>query len=291
MAVILITGSSTGIGQEAAAQLSRSGHTVYASCRNPDSAAELRQRVEAENLSLQIVALDLLDRASVDACLATILDREGRLDVLVSNAGVGGGRALEETPIEEIREVYETNVFGAFSVMQAVIPIMRQQRSGRLVNVTSLAAVNVFGCHGTYSSSKAAVEAMCVALSQELSEFNIRVSMVEPGCILTPMWGKGTMPPEDSAYGNSFGRLMKFGEYGLGRAATTVDCANAIQDAIESDGPRFRYPVGPDAEDFWKAYTALNDDEEWRRIACLDNAAYAREMEKLMGVDYYGYGD
>lgn len=291
MAVILITGSSTGIGQEAAVQLSRGGHTVYASCRNPDSAAELRQRAEAENLSLQIVALDLLDRPSVDACLATILDREGRLDVLVSNAGVGGGRALEETPIEEIREVYETNVFGAFSVMQAVIPIMRRQRSGRLVNVTSLAAVNVFGCHGTYSSSKAAVEAMCVALSQELSEFNIRVSMVEPGCILTPMWGKGTMPPEDSAYGNSFGRLMKFGEYGLGRAATTVDCANAIQDAIESDNPRFRYPVGPDAEDFWKAYTALNDDEEWRRIACLDNAAYAREMEKLMGVDYYGYGD
>jgi len=291
MAVILITGSSTGIGQEAAVQLSRSGHTVYASCRNPDSAAELRQRAEAENLSLQILPLDLLDRPSVDACLATVLDREGRLDVLVSNAGVGGGRALEETPIEEIREVYETNVFGAFSVMQAVIPIMRRQRSGRLVNVTSLAAVNVFGCHGTYSSSKAAVEAMCVALSQELSEFNIRVSMVEPGCILTPMWGKGTMPPEDSAYGNSFGRLMKFGEYGLGRAATTVDCANAIQDAIESDGPRFRYPVGPDAEDFWKAYTALNDDEEWRRIACLDNAAYAREMEKLMGVDYYGYGD
>jgi NAD(P)-dependent dehydrogenase (short-subunit alcohol dehydrogenase family) len=291
MAVILITGSSTGIGQEAAVQLSRSGHTVYASCRNPDSAAELRQRAEAENLSLQIVPLDLLDRPSVDACLATILDREGRLDVLVSNAGVGGGRALEETPIEEIREVYETNVFGAFSVMQAVIPIMRRQRSGRLVNVTSLAAVNVFGCHGTYSSSKAAVEAMCVALSQELSEFNIRVSMVEPGCILTPMWGKGTMPPEDSAYGNSFGRLMKFGEYGLGRAATTVDCANAIQDAIESDSPRFRYPVGPDAEDFWKAYTALNDDEEWRRIASLDNAAYAREMEKLMGVDYYGYGD
>ena len=101
------------------------------------------------------------------------------------------------------------------------------------------------------------------------------------------MWGKGTMPPEDSPYTESFARLMKFGEFGLGRAASTVDCANAIQDAVESDAPRFRYPVGPDADDFWKAYRKLNDDEEWRRIATLDNNAYAREMLKLMGVDYY----
>ena len=105
--------------------------------------------------------------------------------------------------------------------------------------MTSLAAINVFGCHGTYSSSKAAMEAICIALSQELAAFDIHVSLIEPGCIMTPMWGKGTMPPEDSAYGVSFGRLMKFGEFGLGRAATTVDCANAIQDAIESDTPRF----------------------------------------------------
>ena len=85
------------------------------------------------------------------------------------------------------------------------------------------------------------------------------------------------MPPEDSPYGENFGRLMKFGEFGLGRAATTVDCAEAICDALESDTPRFRYPIGPDADDFWRAYTALNDDEEWRRVARLDNAAILNE--------------
>ncbi|MEP5763455.1 MAG: SDR family oxidoreductase [Halieaceae bacterium] len=287
MAVILITGSSTGIGQEAAIQLSRSGHQVYASCRNPAGADELKQRIADEKLGVEILALDLLDADSINSCINTVLEREGRLDVLVSNAGVGGGRSLEETPLDEMREIYETNVFGAFAVMQAVIPVLRKQGSGRLVNVTSLAAVNIFGCHGAYSSSKAAVETMCIALSQELAEFNIKVSMIEPGCIMTPMWTKGSMPPEDSPYGTSFGRLMKFGEFGLGRAGTTVDCADAIQHAIESDEPRFRYPVGPDAEDFYRAYTALNDDEEWRRIATLDNNAYAEKMLELMGVDYY----
>ena len=287
MSVILVTGSSTGIGQEAAVQLARSGHKVYATCRNPDGATDLQARIDADELPMEIVALDLLDHSTIQPCLDHIIDQEGRLDVLVSNAGVGGGRSMEETPLEELKEIYETNVFGTLAVMQAVIPILRKQGSGRLVNVTSLAAVNIFGCHGTYSSSKAAMEAICTALSQELAPFNIKVSLIEPGCVLTPMWGKGTMPPEDSPYGESFARLMKFGEFGLDRAATTVDCANAIQDAIESVTPRFRYPVGPEAEEFWKAYRELNDDEEWRRIASLDNTRYAEKMLELMGVDYY----
>ncbi len=99
MAVILITGSSTGIGQEAAVQLAHAGHSVYASCRNPSGAEELQQRVQAEELSLQIVPLDLLDSDSIDQCIGNILQSEGRIDVLVSNAGVGGGRArLEALP-------------------------------------------------------------------------------------------------------------------------------------------------------------------------------------------------
>jgi NAD(P)-dependent dehydrogenase (short-subunit alcohol dehydrogenase family) len=286
MSVILITGCSTGIGLESARQLAELDHTVYAACRNPDSAEELREAAAARD-NLHVATLDLLDSASIDQCVDKVVSDQGRIDVLVSNAGIGGGRAMEETPLAEVREIFETNFFGTLAVMQAVIPHMRQQRSGRLVNVTSLAAVNVFGCHGSYSSSKAAIEAVCTALSQELAPFGVQVSLIEPGCVMTPMWGKGSLPPEDSAYGESFGRLMKFGEFGLARAASPADCAEAIRDAIESAQPRFRYPVGPDAEDFFRAYKAVNDDEEWRRIAQLDNEAYAERMLELMGVDYY----
>ena len=285
MATILITGANSGIGLETALHMARRGHRVIAACRNPDAAADLQSG--REGLDVELLKLDLLDQGSMQGIVDELVEREGGIDVLVSNAGIGGGRSLEETPMEELRAVYETNVFGTLTLMQAVIPHFRRQASGRLVNVTSLAAVNVFGCHGTYSSSKAAVEAMCIALSQELAAFDIHVSLIEPGCILTPMWEKGSLPPDDSPYQVSFGRLMKFGEFGLGRAATTADGAAAIQDAIESDTPRFRYPVGPDAEDFWSAYTAVNDDEEWRRIARLDNAAYAVRMKELMGIDYY----
>jgi NAD(P)-dependent dehydrogenase (short-subunit alcohol dehydrogenase family) len=287
MACILITGSNSGIGLETALNLARRGHRVIAGCRNPDGAVDLAAARDGEQLDIELMPLDLLDTSGLPARIDALVEREGGLDVLISNAGIGGGRAMEETPLEEVRAVYETNVFGTLAVMQAVIPHLRRQGHGRLVNVASLAAVNVFGCHGTYSSSKAAVEAICIALSQELAPFDIHVSVIEPGCIMTPMWTKGSPPPEDSPYTDSFARLMKFGEFGLGRAATTADCAEAIRDAVESDSPRFRYPVGPDAEDFWRAYTALNDDEQWRKIARLDNDAYAERMLELMGVDYY----
>lgn len=288
MAVILVTGCSTGIGQEAAIQLAQRGHKVYAGCRHPDGADELNQRIAETAGDISTVIIDLLDHATIDSAIAGIIEAEDHIDVLVSNAGIGGGRAMEETPLEEVREVYETNVFGTLAVMQAVIPHLRAQRSGRLINVSSLGAVNIFGCRGTYSSSKAAMEAICTSLSQELALFNIKVSLIEPGCILTPQWSKGTLPPDDSAYGECFGRLMKFGQFGLSRAATTDDTSAAIIDAVESDEPRFRHPVGPEAEDFFKAYQTMNDDEEWRRIARLDNEAYAEKMLELMGVDYYG---
>ncbi len=287
MAVILITGCSTGIGQEAAIHLAKAGHQVFASCRNPAGAEELNQRIADENLELPVLPLDLLDQGSIDACIGSVIEQAGRLDVLVNNAAIGAGRALEETSLDEIREVYETNVFGACAVLKAAIPQMRKQGGGRIIAVTSLAAVNVFGCHGTYSSSKAAMEAICTALAQEVAEHNIEVSMIEPGCIMTPMWTKGTPPPADTAYVQSLTRLAKWGEFGLSRAANTSDCANAIQRAVEDEQPQFRYPVGPDAEDFWRAYTAVNDPEEWMRIARLDNASYAEKMADIMGVDYY----
>ncbi len=287
MSVILITGCSTGIGLETALLLGSKGHTVYAGCRNPAGANELIDRIDNSEGNITPIAIDLLDQASIDACYATIMEREGRLDVLVSNAGIGSGRAMEETPVEEVKEIYETNVFGALAVLKGAIPIMRKQGSGRLVNVTSLAAINVFGGHGTYSSSKAAMEAICTALSLELAPFNIHVSLIEPGCVITPMWAKGEGPAEDSPYGAAYERLGKFFEAGLARAITAAECAEAVEEAINADEPQFRYGVGPDATDYEKAYKAVGDDEEWQRIGRLDNATYAAKWKELTGEDTY----
>ena len=210
MAVTLITGSSTGIGQEAALHMARKGHEVYAAVRNPETADELRQKIAAESLPVEIVRLDLLDPDSIESAVAQIMARSGRIDALVNNAGIGGGRAVEETEIEEVREIFETNYFGNVRVLRAVTPIMRKQRAGRIVNVGSLAGRVVMGCHAHYSASKWALEGMSEALAFEMAEFNVRVAIIQPGCVLTPIWGKGELPTEPTPYQKSLERLGRF---------------------------------------------------------------------------------
>jgi NAD(P)-dependent dehydrogenase (short-subunit alcohol dehydrogenase family) len=204
----------------------------------------------------------------------------------VNNAGIGGGRAVEETPLEEVREIFETNYFGTVSVLRAVVPIMRQQRSGRIVNVGSLAGRVVLGCHAHYSASKWAMEGMSEALAFELAEFGIRVAVIQPGVVLTPIWGKGSLPEDPSPYANSLQRLGRFFEFGLSRPAMPSDVAEAIAHAIESDSPHFRYPVGPDAVEGIAARNKVSDDE-WIEANRLQGEAFYDRMAELVGVDYY----
>ena len=286
MSVILVTGSSTGIGQEAALHLARKGHRVYASVRTPGTADELREKITAENLNAEIIRLDLLDPASIEDAVSTSTTAEGGIDAVINNAGIGGGRAVEETPLEEAREVFDTNYFGMVSVLQAVIPVMRKQGSGRIVNIGSLAGRTVMGCHGHYSAAKWALEGLSEAMAMELAEFNIRVSIIEPGVTLTPALGKIVPPPADTAYGNSLAKIGRFFEYGMTRPAMPADVAVAIADAIESETPRFRYPVGPDADEMIAARNSV-DDEAWIEANRLQDEAYYDKMAELVGVDYY----
>ena len=213
MSVILVTGASTGIGQTTSLHLASRGHQVFAGVRNPDTAHELREKIAAENANVELVQLDVTDQASVDAAVQGLMDKAGRIDVLVNNAGIGGGRAVEETPLEEVREVFETNYFGGVRMLLAVTPIMREQRGGRIVNMSSLAGRMVFGCHGHYSAAKWALEGLSEALAFEMAEFDVRVALIEPGSVPTPAWEKGTPPPEDTKYGNSLQRLAAWATY------------------------------------------------------------------------------
>jgi NAD(P)-dependent dehydrogenase (short-subunit alcohol dehydrogenase family) len=286
MSVILVTGASTGIGQEAALTMARKGHKVYAAVRSPQTATDLKDKIAAESLPVEVIKLDLLDEASIEAAVAEIVDKNGSIDALVNNAGIGGGRALEETPLEEVREIFETNYFGTVAVTKAVVPVMRKQRSGRIVMVGSLAGRTVMGCHAHYSASKWAMEGMSEALAFEMAEFNVKVAIIEPGVVLTPIWGKGSLPEDPSPYQNSLKRLGRFFEFGLQRPAMPEDVAAAVADAIESDKPHFRYPVGPDAVEQVAARGKISDDE-WIEINSLQGEEFYDRMAELVGVDYY----
>jgi NAD(P)-dependent dehydrogenase (short-subunit alcohol dehydrogenase family) len=188
MAIALVTGASTAIGLATAVPLAEgAGHTVYAAMRQPEVAAE-----ELKATCATIVQLDVDDDASV----AAASDR--RIDVLVNNAGVGGFGAVEEVPLSHYRQVRETNFFGALRCIQAALPQMRERRRGCIVNVTSVAGRVSGGGHSPYSASKWALEAASEALACEIRALGVRVAIVEPGVIATPILGKGKPPEKPS---------------------------------------------------------------------------------------------
>ena len=287
MAVIVVTGSSTGIGQETALHLARKGHQVFAGVRSPATASELNARIAADKLPIEVVQLDITDDESVTSAVSAIMSSTGRIDVLVNNAGIGGGRAVEETPLEEAREVFETNYFGTVRMLLAITPIMREQRSGCIVNMSSLAGRMVFGCHGHYSAAKWALEGLSEALAFEMAEFNVRVALIEPGSVPTPAWEKGTPPPPDTHYTRSLERLGQWATHTMKNPAAPLDVAEAVAHAIESDTPHFRYPVGQDAIEDIAGRASVSDDE-WIAANRLQGEAFRQRWLEIVGVDYFG---
>lgn len=286
MSVILVTGSSTGIGQEAALHLSRNGHTVYASVRNPDGATDLRDKIAAENLSTKIIRLDLVDPQSIESAVEQIVAEQGRLDAVIANAGIGAGSSVEETDLDTVRDIFETNYFGNVSLLRAVTPVLRKQRSGRVIVIGSLAGRYVAGCHGHYSASKWAMEGLCEALAQELAEFGGHVSVIEPGCVATPMWTKAVPSEAPPLYPNNVSRLTRFFEFGLRTPAMPSDVATVIEEALTADAPQFRYPVGKDATEIVAARESVTENE-WVAALCLPDDEFYDKWLELVGVDYY----
>lgn len=287
MSIILVTGSSTGIGQETALHLARKGHEVYASVRNPAGATELAQKISAEKLPVHIIRLDLVDPASIDTAVSEVLSRSGRLDALVANAGIGAGSSVEETPLDVAREIFETNYFGNVALLRAVTPVMRRQRSGRIAVVGSLAGRYVAGCHGHYSASKWAMEGLCEALAQEMAEFNCQVSIIEPGCVATPMWTKGAPPSAPPLYPKTVSRLMRFFEVGLRTPAQPGDVAAVIEEALTASRPKFRYPVGKDANEVIAGRDRAGHERWIGMLTTGDDTAFADGWKDIVGVDYY----
>jgi NAD(P)-dependent dehydrogenase (short-subunit alcohol dehydrogenase family) len=286
MSVIIVTGASTGIGQEAALHLSRAGHTVYAGVRNPATATGLSAAIDQQQLSVVVLPLDITDQNSVDQAVATVMDQQGRIDVLVSNAGIGLGGPVEEVSLDAVRDMFETNYIGSCRMMQAVAPILRQQRAGRFVNVTSSAAKIVAGTHAHYSATKWALEGMSEALAIEMAEFGVKVAIVQPGVTITPMWEKGEPPADNSPYAAGSARLGALFAHGFKNPATTADVAVVIEEAINAEPPRFRYPVGEEAVEMIAAREKVGE-EEWMTVNCLQGEEFYDRWQEMVGKDYF----
>jgi NAD(P)-dependent dehydrogenase (short-subunit alcohol dehydrogenase family) len=283
MAIALVTGTSTGIGLAIAVTLARAGHKVIATMRNVNAADELRKISSAEGLPVTVATLDVDDDNSVRDAIKKVLDENGGIDVLVNNAGVSGRGSVEEVPLEVFRQVMETNFFGGLRCIKAVIPSMRKRRSGCIINVTSVAGRIASAALGPYAASKWAFEALSECLAQEVKAFNIRVAIIEPGVIATPIFGKGRPGPKDSPYPH-LRRLAARFSASQTKATSPYVVAELIRQIVEGDSLQLRYPVGPDAVSLIKWRTGKTD-EEIVNLGAESDTDYKARMKREFGLE------
>jgi len=296
MSVILITGSSTGIGLATALHFGRKGHQVYASMRNPEAAQELMQLVADEKLPITPIKLDVNDEVSVQQGVAEVLQKAGHIDVLVNNAGVGGSGPVEAVPVEEAHRTFETNYFGIIRMVQAVLPDMRERKSGTIIMLSSIAGKVPFAAHGHYAASKHALEAISEILAQEVRAFNIRVAIIEPGVILTPIFSKGRksarsqLNPIAEHYADHTRRLLTFFQTQLKNPTMSDVVAEAIEHAVTTDQPHLRYLVGDDAHTILAGYQRVTDEERVEASRPMTDDEYYDLLYKWNGVDLFRSG-
>jgi NAD(P)-dependent dehydrogenase (short-subunit alcohol dehydrogenase family) len=260
----LITGTSTGIGLATALHLARNGYHVFASMRDPATGSGvLTETAHQEGLQLEVLQLDVNDPDSSERAVHEVLQKAGQIDVLINNAGIGGGGPIEEMSEEFLRAVFETNFFGAMRLIRLVLPTMRKRRSGTIVNIASVLGRFVGAGGSAYSGSKFALEAASEALAQEVKRFNIRVVIIEPGVIETPIFEKNRREPDpNSPYYEFARRRAQVFDKRLKDPSPPELVAKTIQHGLETDTPKLRYLVGEDAKK-WMTGRQRMTDEEW----------------------------
>jgi NAD(P)-dependent dehydrogenase (short-subunit alcohol dehydrogenase family) len=248
--VVLITGCRSGIGLATALQAARAGHVVYAGLRDPATSDSLRA---AQGLPIIPIPLDVTRAEERAAAVDRILAERGRLDVLVNNAGVALGGFLEQLEEDELRHVFDVNVFGVWAMTRAALPHMRKAGSGLIVLVSSMAGRMAMPGLGAYASSKFALEGMGEAWRHELAAFGIRVVLVEPGAYRTEIFGRNRSVGRrardaDSPYAPYVERVDALAARTVARVARDPsEVARLVVSLIEGKRPAMRYPIGPGA--------------------------------------------
>lgn len=267
--VWFITGSSTGLGRALAEELLQQGYFVAATARHPKVLLPLNQKFGDQVIA---PALDVTKPAQVRSVIQETIDRFGRIDVLVNNAGYGLVGAVEEVTDEEIREQFETNFFGALDVIRAVLPHFRENQSGHFLNVSSIAGFRGNAGSGLYNATKFALEGLSEALTKETEHLGIRVTIVEPGPFRTDFGGRSIHMTREviGAYNATAGKMRTYYQTADGhQAGDPVKAAQAMIKAVESASPPLRLPLGQMTLDGMRAKIAQvqKDLADWEEVA------------------------
>ena len=263
--VAIVTGSSSGIGYETALILARNGFRTYATMRNLEKGKSISDIATKEKLELHTIKLDVTDERSVTDAIKTIKADAGRIDVLVNNAGYGLAGSLEDLSMSEIKAQFETNVFGLIRVTQAVLPTMREQKSGIIVNISSIGGKVAIPLQSPYHSTKFAVEGLSESIAYDLEPFGIKVVIIEPGAIKTNfetgmVVAQNTQNPK-SPYYNKMQKLQSSINSHFKNGTTPAKVAEVILNAITTPNPNLRYTVGEDAAMIAQKRKELSDLE------------------------------
>ena len=257
--VILITGASSGIGKATAEYLTKKGHKVYGTSRKPKS-----NSIDGYHM----IALDVMKPDSIAKAVAEVITKEGRVDVLVNNAGMGITGPVEDTPTDEMRKVFDTNFFGAIDVMKAVLPQMRNQGSGSIINVTSIAGYMGLPYRGIYSATKGALELTVEAIRMEVKEFGIHVTNVAPGDVATNIAAGRYHTPvfEDSAYKEKYQANLDLMDAHVDGGMDPLVMAKKIEQIMNSSKPKVHYKVGGLMEKFSIVLKRLLPDTMYEKL-------------------------
>jgi NAD(P)-dependent dehydrogenase (short-subunit alcohol dehydrogenase family) len=284
--VSVVTGANSGIGRATAVHLAAQGHEVYGTVRNLDSAGKLRAMAAEAGVDVQLVTMDIADDASVQRGLGEVLERAGRVDVLVNNAGVGGNAVAEECPPSLYLDVMNVNLCGAVRCLQMVLPGMRERRAGTIVNVTSIVGKVAALAQSPYVTSKWAFEGLSEGLAQEVAPYGIRVAIVEPGITKSAIFAKNIDAPNQSgAYDAHYRRLFQFYAAGHRGATDPFEVAAVIHHAVTTDSPQLRYAVSWGGRELIEGRAAMSD-AEWVALGAIeDDDAYYDAFSHAFGLD------
>ena len=257
--VVLITGGSSGIGKSIGEFLIERDFIVYGTSRNPEKYKESK---------FPILALNVKDEASISETVNTIINKEGKLDVVINNAGAGITGPIEETPNEEIKNNFDTNFFGPINVIKSVLPQMRKQHSGLIINVTSIAGYMGLPYRGVYSASKGALELLTEAFRMELKDFNIKMTNVAPGDFATNIAAGRYHAPllENSPYKKPYGDTLNLMNTHVDNGSNPDIMAKAIHKIINTQNPKGHYKVGEFMQKFSIVLKRILPDKVYEKM-------------------------